>query len=78
MTPTDVKAIRAHFGLSRREFAEKIGVSWSTVQAIETGRRRITDETRTKITSTFDLSADVLDTIHRVKLAEQYYRGGGD
>ena len=36
----DVAAIRAHSGLSQREFARSIGVALGTLQGWEQGRRR--------------------------------------
>ena len=39
-TPTDVKAIRARLGKSQSQFALMIGVSVSTLQNWEQGRRR--------------------------------------
>ena len=38
--PTDVKAIRARLGMSQSQFALMIGVSVSTLQNWEQGRRR--------------------------------------
>lgn len=36
----DIKAVRKEFGLTQEEFAQKIGVSLSTVVRWETGRNK--------------------------------------
>ena len=71
MTGLTVRAIRLHYGLSQREFAKHLGVSYSTISAIESGRRKVTKNMRIKIAQTFDLNDDVITAIERAHKAEK-------
>lgn len=71
MTGLTVRAIRLHYGLSREEFAERLGVSRSTIEAVENGRRKVSTNLRIKIAQTFDLTDDVIAAIERAHKAEK-------
>lgn len=49
MTPKEIKAIRERLGLTQVQFAEKLGISASMVEAMEYGKRQATPGTVTKI-----------------------------
>lgn len=65
MTGLTVRAIRLYYGLTQREFAKLLGVSYSTIGAIESGRRKVTKNMRIKIAQTFDLTDEVIAAIER-------------
>ena len=50
---SDVRRIRRKNGLSQREFAERIGVSQSTVSRWESGKRGLSEKTLYRIMSLF-------------------------
>lgn len=65
------KAIRLEKQLSQDEFARLLGVSQSTVQMIEAGKRKITDRIRFRLAKCCDLTPELLETVERAnKLAE--------
>lgn len=70
MTGFAVRAIRLYYGLTQREFAERLGVDNTTICAIERGKRKVSDNMRIKIAQTFDLNDDVIAAIERAHKAE--------
>ena len=62
--------LRSELGLSGREFAEKLGVTRSTVNNWETGGYNVKADDIEKICSTFSVSADWLIGISDVKNPE--------
>lgn len=63
-----VRAIRIKNGLSRGDFAKKLGVSVSAIAMIECGKRRVTENMKLRILQNFDVDSDLLDIIHRAKM----------
>jgi transcriptional regulator with XRE-family HTH domain len=55
-----VRAERARLGLSQEQLAERLGVSQSTVSAIEQGTRRVYADELVEICLTFDVTLDAL------------------
>ncbi|MBM7838347.1 transcriptional regulator with XRE-family HTH domain [Alkalihalobacillus xiaoxiensis] len=49
------RALRLKEGLTQKEFASILGVSTSSVEAIETGRRNISDKVRAKLAQEYPL-----------------------
>jgi DNA-binding XRE family transcriptional regulator len=66
-----VRAIRLYHGLSQEAFAERLGVSKSTIAAIETGRRRVTKNVQIKIAQKFELTDDLIQAIQRTQEASK-------
>jgi len=65
------REIRLYHGLSQDEFARLLGVSRSTIQMIEAGKRKITDRIRYRLAKCFDLTPEFIETVERAtKLAE--------
>lgn len=60
------KAIRLRAGLTQREFAEELGISESTVAAIEKQRRPISDQVRARLALKFDITQDFLEFYDRI------------
>ncbi|MCE7792633.1 helix-turn-helix domain-containing protein [Salipaludibacillus sp. CUR1] len=54
MNVKQLRTLRALLYMSRRQFAEKIGVSFKLVYLMENGQRSITDATLNKINRTFN------------------------
>lgn len=54
------KMIRLKKAMSQREFAAFLGVSESTVAAIETGRRTISDQVRACLARKVEIDADLI------------------
>jgi transcriptional regulator with XRE-family HTH domain len=67
MDKETVRTLRIYFECSQKSFASKLGVSESTIAAIETGRRPVSAYVRTKILQVFDITDDLLDVIRRTK-----------
>lgn len=57
-----LKQIRAEAGLSMREFAERIGISDSTVSLMESGTRNVTERTIRSICAEFGVRREWLET----------------
>jgi transcriptional regulator with XRE-family HTH domain len=55
-----VRAERARLALSQGELAQRLGVSQSTVSAIEQGTRRVYADELVELCRTFDISLDEL------------------
>ncbi|MCI4454613.1 MAG: helix-turn-helix transcriptional regulator, partial [Thermodesulfobacterium sp.] len=53
---TRIRQLRQALGLTQKEFGEKIGKAWRTVQDWEAGKSRIPDHTLRFISSIFGVS----------------------
>lgn len=58
------EALRQHHKLTQQEFARALGVSSSTVDSIETGRRPLSRFVRGKVAASFELDEDFLRFYH--------------
>ncbi|MGF7033737.1 transcriptional regulator with XRE-family HTH domain [Paenibacillus mucilaginosus] len=67
MDGKSIQAIRMHQGMTQEEFAEAIGVSQSTVAAVETGYRAVSDRVRIRIAQVFGTDDPILEAIRRAK-----------
>ena len=56
------KAIRAHFGLSQAQFAQKTSKSPGFISNVETGRSNISEETISSVCSVFNINRGWLTT----------------
>lgn len=65
--PDRLEALRMAHGLSRKEFAERIGVSRQIIHAWIAGSRRPTVTTIEKVAKAFDLDSTYFfaDTVHQ-------------
>ena len=54
----DIKELRKSKGMTQVEFARTVGIKESAVAAIETGRRKLNDETIAKIREMFGVEVD--------------------
>ncbi|MEM5003185.1 helix-turn-helix transcriptional regulator [Priestia megaterium] len=59
------KSIRIYHGHTQSAFASLLGVSESTVAAIETGRREVSDSVRIKLARQFDINQEFISTLER-------------
>jgi len=50
----EIRVLRIILGLTRKQFASKVGISTDLVYAIESGRRSITKRTLFRIENRFD------------------------
>jgi plasmid maintenance system antidote protein VapI len=65
------REIRLYHGLSQDEFARLLGVSRSTIQMIEAGKRKINGRIRMRLAKHFDLTPEFWETVERAnKLSE--------
>ncbi|MED4127482.1 helix-turn-helix transcriptional regulator [Shouchella miscanthi] len=55
MNKETFRALRLKEGLTQKEFASILGVSTSSVEAIESGRRNISDKVRAKLATEYPL-----------------------
>jgi transcriptional regulator with XRE-family HTH domain len=60
MTIEELRFIRISRGLSVRDFAKRINVSYSLISRIEGGERRLTDSVKNKIAGAFGLTDEKL------------------
>ncbi|MFD2681484.1 helix-turn-helix domain-containing protein [Bacillus seohaeanensis] len=67
MTNETFKLIRLYSGLSQRAFAKKISVGHGTVSMIEGGKRRVTDNVKSKLAAHFDLTPDFFIYLEKMK-----------
>lgn len=51
-----VKEIRYYLGMTQHEFAEWLGVNYSTIAAVETNYRNVSDKLAAKIALKFDVT----------------------
>jgi len=54
------KALRLQKGMTQKEFADLLRVSESTVEAIENGRREISDTVKARLAQNFEVSEELL------------------
>ncbi|MBB6281806.1 helix-turn-helix transcriptional regulator [Geobacillus subterraneus] len=59
------KAIRLEKQMTQDDFARLLGISRSTVQMIEAGKRRITDRVRMRLAKHFDLTPEFMELYER-------------
>lgn len=60
MNKDSFKALRLKQGMTQKNFADLLGVSESTVAAIETGRRNISDTVRARLAQNFEVDKELL------------------
>lgn len=60
MNKESFKALRLKKGMTQKQFADLLRVSESTVAAIETGRRNISDTVRARLAQNFEVSEELL------------------
>lgn len=65
MNAEHFKAIRLSKRLTQKQFADLLGVSRSTVEAIENGRRPISDTVRARLAQEVDASDELFSFLHR-------------
>ncbi|MFD0675291.1 MULTISPECIES: helix-turn-helix transcriptional regulator [unclassified Paenibacillus] len=65
-----VKAIREEKRMSQTEFAKAIGVSQQTIQAVETGRRSVSERIRYRISALFDAD-ETIEIVRRARLVDR-------
>ena len=55
-----IKQIREYFGLSQEQFAQRINRSYALISLIETGRKKVSEETAERICSEFSVNKEWL------------------
>lgn len=69
-----IKELREKRGWSQREFAKRLGISYSVVNRIELGKRPVDDRELAKIADLFDVTTDYLlgrsDSIYTIEEEE--------
>jgi transcriptional regulator with XRE-family HTH domain len=73
MIVNNFKAIRLKQKMTQQEFAELLGVSRSTIEAIESGRRPISDLVRARLAQKIDLDQESLRFLELYKKIFQIY-----
>jgi DNA-binding XRE family transcriptional regulator len=63
----DIRLVRNLMGLKQHELAKKVGVSASLISAIELGKRKLNNQLKEHILSTFDLNVEDINAIAKVK-----------
>jgi len=66
-----VHAIRISKGLSQAAFAKSLGVAESTIAAVESRHRNVSDNLRTRIKQTFGGDPEVEEALKRAKEFEK-------
>ncbi|MCM3705845.1 MULTISPECIES: helix-turn-helix transcriptional regulator [Cytobacillus] len=70
MNANSFKGLRLKKGMTQKEYADLLGVSESTIAAIETGRRPISDLVRARLAQKIELDEDsiyFLESFEKVK-----------
>lgn len=70
MNSNSFKALRLKKGMTQKEYAEMLGVSESTIAAIESGRRSISDLVRARLAQKIDIDEDsiyFLESFEKIK-----------
>jgi transcriptional regulator with XRE-family HTH domain len=60
MNANSFKALRLRNGMTQKEFGDLLGVSESTIAAIENGRRRISDQVRARLAQKVEVNDDLI------------------
>ena len=60
MNAVKFKALRLRESMTQKEFANLLGVSESTVAAIETGRRNVSDTVRARLVQSVDVGSEFI------------------
>ena len=66
----DVRAVRAHYGLSQEKFASLMGISVGTLRNLEQGRRRPEGPARVLLRVAAQHPEAVLDVVSKRKLRQ--------
>lgn len=61
------RKIRLYLRKTQEEFAKDLGVSDSTIAAIETGRRAISDRVRMRLAVKFEITNDFIESMERAE-----------
>ncbi|MEC1670592.1 helix-turn-helix domain-containing protein [Bacillus mojavensis] len=67
MTPKTMRMIRLAYGMTQNEFADRLNCSQQLIAMIERGERRLSKRMRGRLEVVFDLDADKIETIQRLK-----------
>jgi transcriptional regulator with XRE-family HTH domain len=70
MKANDFRGLRLKRSMTQREYADLLGISESTVAAIENGRRPISDQVRARLAQRVEFNNDLLYFL------ESYYKIG--
>ncbi|WP_042224136.1 helix-turn-helix transcriptional regulator [Oceanobacillus manasiensis] len=70
MTNSTFRLIRAYLGLTQAEFAELLGVSYSTVAGIEAGNRRVSETVQARIAKDFRAGDAFYEFVERHRILE--------
>lgn len=60
MNSNSFKALRLRNGMTQKEFGDLLGVSESTIAAIENGRRKISDQVRARLAQKVEVNDDLI------------------
>ncbi|MDJ0332120.1 helix-turn-helix transcriptional regulator [Planococcus sp. S3-L1] len=63
LTKEHVYKLRQYHGMSLKEFAERIGISFVSVHRIETGKMKLSVKTEARIIEAFGLSVNKLRSV---------------
>lgn len=80
LTKESIYKLRQYHGMSLKEFAARIGISFVSVHRIETGELKLSAKTEAAIIYAFALTTNKMRsvTIHYRKNIEGYKGGGND
>ncbi|MBC8622357.1 helix-turn-helix transcriptional regulator [Bacillus paralicheniformis] len=67
MTPKTIRMIRLAYGMTQREFADRINCSRELITLIERGERNVTTRTVKKINKAFSLDEQKMKTIQLLR-----------
>ncbi|AUJ76161.1 XRE family transcriptional regulator [Bacillus siamensis] len=67
MTPKTMRMIRLAYGMTQNELADRLNCSQQLIAMIERGERRLSKRMRGRLERVFDLDADKIETIQRLK-----------
>jgi DNA-binding XRE family transcriptional regulator len=70
MSNETFRMVRMYLKLTQQEFAEYLGIAYSTVCGIEAGNRRVTDTVHSKVARKFEVTPDFIEFAERVKRLE--------
>lgn len=70
MSNETFRIARMYLSMTQQQFADFLGIAYSTVCGIEAGNRRVTDGVASKLASKFEVTADFIEFAERVKRLE--------